>query len=127
MISRVFSVSGKPVGKGRPRMTRKGWLYTPGKTRQYEKAVRDAYRKEYGDAIPLTCPLKVVILASFPKPKKAARPYPPRPDLDNIIKIVMDALNGVAWVDDSQVVSIQAEKNYYHPAELIVIIQEYGG
>lgn len=124
MISRIFSVSGKPRGKGRPRMTRKGWVYTPRATRQYEKLIRQAYQKEYKDALPLTCPVKVVILASFQTPKKASRPYPARPDLDNIVKVVMDALNGLAWADDSQVVSIQAEKHFYHPAELIVIIQE---
>lgn len=124
MTSRLISVPGKPKGKGRPRMARGGWVYTPGATRRYEKLLRQAYSNKYGNAQPLSGPLKVIILASFGKPARSKRPYPARPDLDNIIKIAMDALNGLAWVDDSQVVSIQAEKFFFSTSKLVIIIQE---
>ena len=35
-----------------------------------------------------------------------------KPDVDNVIKIILDALNGFAWHDDSQVVNLQIEKKY---------------
>lgn len=119
MIS--FSVLGKPVGKGRPRFsTANGFprSYTPQKTVEFENLVRlmfpmDGYKMEGN--------ITVVITAVFPIPKSVSKkkraalidaPYPHKPDCDNICKSVLDALNGIAYDDDSQVTMVVVRKKY---------------
>lgn len=50
-----------------------------------------------------------------------------KPDVDNIVKIVADALNGVAYHDDTQIVSVLAKKVYAASEGLDVIVEEYNG
>lgn len=116
-----FSVPGEPVGKGRPRFTRTGHTYTPGKTESYESLVRLAYG-ECGMVFPKGVPVRVRITACFSIPKSASKKKrammiagdivpTKKPDFDNIQKIICDALNGVAD-DDSQIVKADIEKVY---------------
>ncbi len=118
-----FYVSGKPRGKGRPRFTRYGKPYTPKETVDYEKAVQAAWWKasdgySFGDR-----PVEVQISAHYPMPKaftKAQREQAEKgeirpktkPDVDNIAKIILDALNGKAFDDDNKVVSLMVDKRY---------------
>lgn len=67
-----FSVPGEPVGKGRPRFTRTGHTYTPGKTESYESLVRLAYG-ECGMVFPKGVPVRVRITACFSIPKSASK------------------------------------------------------
>lgn len=117
-----FSVPGEPVGKGRPRFTRTGHPYTPGKTESYESLVRLAYG-ECGMVFPKGVPVRVKITAYFGIPKSASKKRravmmaggivpTKKPDFDNIQKIICDALNGVAYHDDSQIVKADIEKVY---------------
>ena len=117
-----FSVPGEPAGKGRPRFTRTGHPYTPGKTESYESLVRLAYG-ECGMVFPKGVPVRVRITACFSIPKSAPKKKrammiagdivpTKKPDFDNIQKIICDALNGVAYHDDSQIVKADIEKVY---------------
>lgn len=117
-----FSVPGEPVGKGRPRFTRTGHPYTPGKTESYESLVRLAYGGS-GIIFPKGVPVRVKITACFGIPKSAAKKRrammiagdiapTKKPDFDNIQKIICDALNGFAYHDDSQIVKADIEKVY---------------
>lgn len=126
MNSRIFTLAGPVVGKGRPRIApgRRG-MYSPRKTREYEKAIQQAYRGMNPGAPPLTGPVKLTISARVTRPNRPRHNYPPRPDLDNIVKVVCDALNGLAWKDDSQIVVIAAEKQHARDDGLLVVIQEY--
>lgn len=130
----VFRVEGEPRGKERPRFS--GHVYTPKKTRDYEKAVRDAYKEKYGDfKYPDGTMLKMSISAFFKIPKSATkaerydmltdfkRPTK-KPDMDNIIKIIADALNGVAYKDDSMIVEVSCSKIYGLAPKVLIQIEE---
>lgn len=119
-----FFVGGKPHGKGRPRFDRRGHAYTPQATRDYEMKVREAARAEIKKlmAWPMDQHYDVRILAGFPIPnswskqkKELARNgelYPGKPDVDNLEKSILDALNGLAYSDDSQVIQLSISKYY---------------
>ncbi|KFF31671.1 RusA family crossover junction endodeoxyribonuclease [Bifidobacterium bombi] len=88
-------VPGEPVAKGRPQVY-KGHGVTPARTRTAERRVADEFKKAYPDATPLDGP--VCVDAEFWMSHQG------RPDLDNLYKLVTDALNGLAYKDDSQIV-----------------------
>lgn len=113
-----FRIPGKAEGKGRPRFSRNGHTYTPDKTRNYEELVRALYKSKCKDK-PTDEPVIVNInvytipAKSLSKKKKAElmKKLPmKKPDLDNVAKIILDALNEVAWVDDTQVVSLSVRR-----------------
>lgn len=120
-----FTVYGEPTAQGRPKFARIGngvRAYDPAKSRDYKQSVRAAALEVKPDVL-LEGALSLVVMAyrtvpkSFSKKKAAqaiAQEIQPttRPDLDNIIKGIKDALKGVIWRDDSQVVNISAAKWY---------------
>lgn len=122
-MSLFFEVPLQPVGKGRPRFTRHGHAYTPTKTRDFEKAVAQAFRVAYPDHEPFTGPVSVEVYAFFAIPESWTKkkreaalaggvPHIGRPDADNCLKVVEDALNGLAFVDDSQITDASVQKRY---------------
>ena len=130
----IFTIPGEPVAKARPRVTRAGITYTPAKTVNYETLVKELFCVAYPDHRPVDVPVRMLlkayfgIPASWSKKKQQAaldgsiRPTK-KPDIDNIIK-TMDALNGIAWRDDSQVVHVTASKYYSDRPRLEIQIQE---
>ena len=118
-------IYGEPQGKGRPRFTKRGNFvstYTPKETLSYENLVKVEYIKQSGkyyDDKELTCEIHAYfgIPKSISKKKaelmkqKEIRPTK-KPDVDNIAKIILDALNGVAFKDDTQVVNLIVRKYY---------------
>lgn len=120
----VFEVPGEPRGKGRPRFTKTGHPYTDSETRAYEDKIVAYYRKQIGAfRWPDSAFVSVHVTAYYPIPKSAtkavtaamregAMPPSRKPDIDNVLKIVLDALNGVAYKDDSRVVCVEAQKIY---------------
>lgn len=121
-----FTVVGEPVGKGRPRFVRTyrgGRAVTPQKTRYYEDEVRMKYQTQCGHYFEDNKMLRMYIDAFFAIPKSTSkkrqkamidgeiRPTK-KPDMDNIIKIIADALNNVAYYDDKQVVECTIKKYY---------------
>ena len=99
-------------GKGRVRFVRAtGRRYTPDKTAEAMELIRMAYVKEaHGLMAPKGVPVRVAIVTTRPMPKSRPKRITKEPDVDNIAKLVLDALNGVAWVDDTQVVAIAVQK-----------------
>lgn len=128
-------IPGKPLGKQRPRVLKNGVTYTPKKTVEYETFIKEMYVTECRSEKPKEGPVKMSIRAYFPIPKSVSktkatsmergnvRPTK-RPDVDNIIKIVADALNGIAYKDDSQIVSCSLEKFYSSIPRLEIEIEE---
>lgn len=124
--SNAFWFPGDPQAKGRPRFRRVGnfvQTYTPAKTAKAERAIRQISGI---DAVMLTGPVGLQLVAlfrvpkSWPKAKRDAahgRYYTGARDLDNVVKLVQDALNGVAFADDRQIASIRAEARYAHSFE----------
>ena len=119
----TFQVMGQPVGKARPRVTRAGRVYTPKKTEQAEQDIRAMARYVMCDEPPIEGPVELVVTftmdvpASWSKTKRQqayAQQIKPaaKPDIDNLAKTVMDAINGVVYQDDAQVVRITATKRY---------------
>ena len=136
-MERRFVVPGKPVGKGRPRFsTASGYVktYTPEKTANYENWVKLCYQDIWHGAPLLEGPLCMLLEATFevpkswPKKRRALaidghlRPVV-KPDADNLIKAVADALNGIAYQDDVQVVSVTCHKQYGTAAGLVVSLR----
>ena len=118
----AFTIPGEPVGKGRPRMTRAGHAFTPAKTWNAEAHVKllagQAMQGREPIAIPVHVAIEVecLIPKSWPRKRHALAVLnverPGKPDLDNVAKLILDALNGVALVDDKQVASIYATKKF---------------
>ena len=134
-----FIVEGKPQGKARPRVvqnryTGKSVAYTPIKTGNYEDLIRWNYKAAGGEYLGEKV-LQVDIKAFYPIPKAFSkaktndaingdmRPTS-KPDCDNIVKVVLDALNGVAYYDDKQVVSVSCNKYYGDHGYLQITIEE---
>lgn len=134
-----FTVQGEPKGKGRPRFSRAGGrstAYTPAATAEYENRVRFEYHKQCGNVrFDDAAMLDLRVLAYFKIPKSASkkkrrqmiehniRPTK-KPDMDNVIKIVADALNNIAYRDDSQIVDTMVRKFYSENPRVEIIIQE---
>lgn len=102
-----------PVGKGRPRMTKRGHVYTPEKTREFEESVKKLARAQYW-LKPLEGPVRASIRFFMPMPKRPKTNlwHVGKPDLDNAAKAVFDSLNGIVWEDDSQVCEVFMTKHY---------------
>lgn len=125
-----FEIVGNPKGKQRPRHN-KYTVYTPGESKDYEKLVATLYKLNRGEM--LEGNLKLVIEAYYKIPKSSSkkdklmmeqqikRPAL-KPDIDNVVKIIMDGLNGVAYKDDCQVVCVVANKYYSHEPKVAVSI-----
>lgn len=129
----TIQVSGHPQGKGRARAFRRGnhiGHYTPAKTRSYEGTIRYAAQQEMGRSLPFDGPVFVQLTAIFDIPKSYSRAEKAnamtgslkptkKPDIDNIIKAWVDAMNGVVFKDDCQIVRGEYAK-VYGPAPLVV-------
>ena len=113
MIDIIFY--GHPIGKGRPRFGRTGGgapvTYTPKKTKDYERDLASLAQVAMKGQVPTEQPVKITIDVFFTHKTKTGW-HTSRPDLDNIVKIVLDGLNGVVFKDDSCVVQIIASKKY---------------
>ena len=131
---RVFTVLGQPVAKGRPRVTKWG-AYTPEKTVNYENLVKWSYIEAHSKENLLERDLSINIRFYFQIPKSTSkikrilmnggdiRPSK-KPDIDNCIKSITDALNAIAYKDDSQIVEVHARKYYSDEPRTEVIIEE---
>lgn len=122
----IFTVPGKPVGKGRPRAARRGkgiTLYTPEKTATYESTIALVASQAMAGCPLITGPVGVVMRMTLPIPmswskRKKAHALDgivmptTKPDMDNVVKAIFDAINGVVWNDDVQVVDLHVIKRY---------------
>lgn len=115
-----------PMGKGRPRATKGGRIYTPGKTRLKEEEIRYWLIKE--NAPRFYGALKVAMGFGFERPKSVSqkkRPYHTvSPDLDNCVKLLSDAGNKILWDDDKQIVDLRAYKFYTASPYILLTVEE---
>lgn len=130
VISAAVLVNAVPMGKARPRFTRKGRCYTPKTTQQAEQQVQQAGRQWYRGE-PLAGPLGVEIVAvsavpaSWSQKKRAEalagviRPAV-KPDFDNVAKLYCDALNSIVWQDDKQIVDGRCIKCYGQQSGVLI-------
>ena len=123
---------GEPKGKERPRFCHNGQIYTPKQTTTYEQQIIFDYYKQCGNVkFNENSQLELSVAAYFkiPKKKKAEmriggiRPTK-KPDGDNILKAVADALNGVCYKDDKNIVKMSIEKFYSDVPRIEVVVQE---
>ena len=135
-----FEVPGKAVPQARPASSFRGgkyWRYDPPKCREYKNKILQCLKWQCGisqDNYEYSGAVKVEVIEyrkipkSWSKIKRAAalenkiRPVT-KPDTDNILKIVKDALNGVLWKDYAQVVSDKIEKFYAQEPRLVVRVE----
>ncbi len=137
-----FFVPGKPQGKARARTfynpnLNRHMSTTPDNTVLYENLIKECYMQQCGGIYFETkAPVTLRIVARFLPPKSMSKKrqasmlegkeFPlKKPDMDNIIKVVADALNGVAYRDDTQVMFIAAKKAYSSREGLDIIVEEY--
>lgn len=134
----LFEILGEPKGKGRPKFTRAGnhvRTYTPPETASYENLVKLEYQSQcgtfrFGD----NEYLDMRIYAFYGVPKSVSnkkrqlmlsekiRPTK-KPDMDNVVKIIADSLNGVAYKDDKQIVDTMVRKFYSDIPRVVIMIQ----
>jgi len=126
----TFEIPGKPFAKQRARATRQGRVYTPKETVSFERQVAAIAAEYFGE--PFTGPVKLTVLATFEPAKSWSKkktqdhlgtPHTQRPDLDNIAKAIKDALNRIAWVDDSQVAEMVTRKTWGPYPKTVVAVE----
>ena len=134
----TFEVDGDPVGKQRARHRRVGnfiQTYTPEKTRSYEKQIKDAAKQAMGITEPLETPISLYLYIRAPIPKSTTKkalqgildglikPIK-KPDASNVLKSVEDAMNGVVYKDDSQIVNLHVTKVYDKNPGVSICVKE---
>ena len=116
----------EPVAKGRPRFHVQGRrviTFTPSKTHMYEQTVAFEYAQKCTEVFEKKTLIVVSLVFGLPIPKTTTKTrrremedgktaHVKKPDIDNLVKAVLDALNGIAYEDDAQIVSITAVKQY---------------
>jgi len=134
----TYMVEGNPIGKGRPKFARRGNFvstYTPTKTRDYETVIKEAAKKAMGSNELLETPVTVAIYITVPVPqsyskkrteaclKDIERPIK-KPDIDNIAKCFLDAMNDIVYKDDTQVLTLHVTKVYGTVGMVEVMVRE---
>ncbi len=132
-----FEVPGKVIGKGRPRLNSyTGVVYTPTKTKDYESLVEQYFLLKYPRFKTLEGRIKVSIIAYFSIPKATKKSDinemldnnispTKKPDIDNIVKAVLDSMNKFAFKDDNQITKLEVEKKYALEDKIYIKIEEY--
>lgn len=130
-----FFIAGEVQAKQRPKFNGR-FAYTPKETVSYENLVKLQYQAQCGNyRYPDDVPLIVAIFVHIKPPQSASNikktrmlnhaEYPlKKPDVDNVAKIILDALNGIAYRDDKQVVTLIVKKSYAGESGVGVTISE---
>lgn len=114
-------IDGNPTPKGRPRVGKNKIVYTPKKTRDAEKYIKSCVQKIIGiNHCPIDTPIQIQIDFIIKRPKymyskkypSERIPHTKKPDVDNLIKLVSDSLNGYFFCDDSQIYRCISTKYY---------------
>lgn len=122
-----FEVPGTPVPQSRPRVSRYGTYYPP-KVKAYREYVSTIAKAAMRGREPLQGALEMSCTFYFTPPKSTpmyGTYHTRKPDADNLLKCVQDSLNGICYVDDSQIAVLHASKVYADEARAeIVIVQK---
>lgn len=137
----TFTVPGDPVPKKRPRLGKIGdkpVVYTPAETRAYEQVVATVAKVAMAGRDKLTGPLSAQMTFWLPIPPSwkgvklaeaiagniAPTSYP---DVDNLVKSLLDGCNGIVFRDDAQIVSLSAQKCYVPDAKPRAVVRFWEG
>jgi Holliday junction resolvase RusA-like endonuclease len=138
MMQIMFTIYGEPVPKGRPRFSTRGKFpvaYTPEKTKNYESDVGMMAKAAMGSSEPLEGALEAFIYVTFPVPASYSKKrteaclgnsekHTKKPDLDNVIKSVIDGMDKIVFENDSQITSIHSTKVYGEVAKVEVVVRQ---
>jgi len=138
MIQIMFTVYGEPVAKGRPRFSTRGKFpvaYTPEKTKAYEFEVGMMALAAMGGTKPLEGALEAFIYITYAVPESYSKKrleaclsglekHTKKPDLDNVIKSVIDGMDKIVFDNDSQITSIHSTKVYGEVAKAEVMVRQ---
>jgi Holliday junction resolvase RusA-like endonuclease len=138
MMQIMFTIYGIPIAKGRPRFSTRGKFpvaYTPEKTKNYESDVGMMAKAAIGASEPLEGALEAFIYVTFPVPASYSKKrteaclsdsekHTKKPDLDNVVKSVIDGMDKIVFENDSQITSIHATKVYGEVAKVEVIVRQ---
>jgi Holliday junction resolvase RusA-like endonuclease len=138
MMQIHFQVEGDPKGKGRPRFSRVGnftKVYTDKQTLTYEAMIATFAKQAMGGTELLKTPVSVFLYVRLPVPQSYSKKRREaclsglekpckKPDIDNIAKTYLDAMNGVIFVDDTQVIDLHVKKLYSVVAGVDVMVME---
>lgn len=132
-----FEVVGDIVGKERPRVNRyTNMVYTPNRTKDYEMLIKQYFLIKYPKHKLLENRISVEIIAFLKIPKNTSKKKTndmlegiisptKKPDIDNIAKSVLDALNKFVFKDDNQVSKLSVEKRYAEEEKIYIKVEEY--
>lgn len=132
-----FEVNGEIRGKARPRLnTYTGHVYTDTVTKDYENLIKQYFKVKYPKYVPFENRVLVKIIIYLKIQKNTTKKDrklieegllspTKKPDIDNVVKIVLDALNKMAFVDDNQITKLDVEKVYSEEEKLYIKIEEY--
>lgn len=134
-----FTVPGPPQGKARARTVRnkntgKTVSFTPDSTVLYENLIKTCYMNAGGGILNNKEPVMLIVTAYYPIPQSTGKKMKEKmlndeirptkkPDADNVLKAVNDALNGLAYADDSQVCDQRISKFYSENPRLDIVIE----
>ena len=136
-----FVIPGTPMGKQRPKFSTVGRYvkaYTPAKTVNYENLVKLEYERQCGDQrFADDAPIYAMVTAHYEIPKSTSKKKRSqmltgeilpmkKPDADNILKVVFDSLNNIAYKDDAQIIYAQLQKKYSDTPNVSVILFDMG-
>jgi Holliday junction resolvase RusA-like endonuclease len=138
MMQIIFKVIGDPKGKGRPRFSRLGKftkVYTDQQTIDYETAIGISASQAMGSSKALETPVAVFLYIRLPVPQSYSKKrseaclsgseHPTKkPDIDNVAKTFLDAMNKIIYKDDTQVIQLHVNKVYALESGVDVMIKE---
>lgn len=123
-----FRVYGYPRAQGRPRFARVGKFvktYDPKESKDWKDSVRT--QAILNRVVMLQGPLRMALTFYLPRPKtlpKKVLHHVKKPDASNLLKGVEDALKGITYADDSQIVTLIIKKEYHPEPGVLIIIDE---
>jgi len=134
----TYMVEGNPIGKGRPKFARRGNFvstYTPTKTRDYENVIKEAAQQAMGSNELLETPVTVFIYITVPIPQSYSKKRTEaclngsekptkKPDIDNVAKCFLDAMQDVVYLNDTQVLTLHITKVYGKHGMVEVMVRE---
>ena len=125
-----FHINTRPTPKQRPRLGKGGKVYTPNSTKVFEEICRLSYGNRYyfdKEYISIKIVFKFKVPKSYSKKKYSeaieGKIRPSTNDTDNLLKSVLDGLNGKAWKDDRYIYRIEAEKIFADKDCIEVVIE----
>lgn len=129
-----FEIPGAPKSLLRARRAANGGMYDPKQNKDAKREIGMLARPHFPK--PATGPVSVFAIFTFPRPashrtksglsKNAPEYHVRTPDVDNLAKLVLDALTGIAWIDDCQIVRLHVEKlwesNFTKPGTFVEVM-----